>query len=635
MGGWPGLTRFLRSIFTLAALFSLAETTAFAQGSPMGGPQGPEQRGTPASGLPMVMPVTLLVNIRESKGMPLAGSATVKLSGVSGLHVTAQSQHGASAMFPNVRAGEYDLELESAGYKPAMEHASVASGDSICTVYVYMHPISESLPVNAAPRKASTTSQLQTEINKGFEKMRLQQLEPARSHLENAAKIAPDNPDVQYLLGTLEFAQQHDDLARTKFESAISISPTHERALVALGELQLRSGQPDQAARNLEKTYQANGADWRTHLLLALAYSGQKQYEKAQSHAVRAAELNGGRSAAPQLLLGQILAAEGKIDAAKGAFVTVIRNFPTDTAARDAKAALTGLDTVAIVAAEKSAAVAEISPPAPVTIPAIPLDARPWAPPDVDTREYLVAPDVVCSQDAVLRRTQARTSKQLANLEKFSAMERIDHQDVAYDGDPGPVKSRDFTYLVFIQHPKKGSLFIDEQRDGGQNLESFPTAIASTGLVAFGVFLFTPDYESDFTYKCEGLGEWRGQAAWQIRFEQRKETPSRLFTWKNGHGVFPVPIKGRVWVAANTYDVMHVETDLREPVAPLELLRNHLVIDYGPVQFSHANTSLWLPEFAELYMELHAKRYHHRHTLTHYELFSVDTNYTVAPPAEN
>jgi hypothetical protein len=70
------------------------------------------------------------------------------------------------------------------------------------------------------------------------------------------------------------------------------------------------------------------------------------------------------------------------------------------------------------------------------------------------------------------------------------------------------------------------------------------------------------------------------------------------------------------------------------PVAPLELLRNHLVIDYGPVQLSRAKTSLRLPEFAELHVELHAKRYHQRHTLTRYELFSVDTDYKLAPPVE-
>ena len=164
--------------------------------------------------------------------------------------------------------------------------------------------------------------------------------------------------------------------------------------------------------------------------------------------------------------------------------------------------------------------------------------------------------------------------------------------------------------------------------------DRFPTSLASRGLVGLGVFLFDPDYQNGLTYKCEGLGEWRGQAAWEIRFEERREVESRLMTWKNNRGTFPVALKGRVWVAANSYDLLHIETDLREPIPQLELDRDHLIIDYGPVKFDHGKTSLWLPWYAELYMQVHGKRYHHRHTLTNYALFSVDTNHQIDAPKD-
>jgi hypothetical protein len=105
-------------------------------------------------------------------------------------------------------------------------------------------------------------------------------------------------------------------------------------------------------------------------------------------------------------------------------------------------------------------------------------------------------------------------------------------------------------------------------------------------------------------------------------------------TWRNNRGTFPVALKGRVWVAANSYDLLHIETDLREPIPQLELDRDHLIIDYGPVKFDHGKTSLWLPWYAELYMQVHGKRYHHRHTLTNYALFSVDTNHQIDAPKD-
>jgi hypothetical protein len=281
-------------------------------------------------------------------------------------------------------------------------------------------------------------------------------------------------------------------------------------------------------------------------------------------------------------------------------------------------------------------AVAATSVPVPsVPAPSIPTVIRPWAPPDVDTREYPVAHDVVCSEKNVLQSTQMRTKAQLANLEKFVATEHIEHQEIDAYGNPGPVLSKDFAYMAFVTRPRTGMLFLEEDRNGGQNLGSFPTALASKGLVGLGVFLFTPEYEGDFGYKCEGLGEWRGQAAWLVRFEQRPEVLSRIMTWRNNKGIYPVALKGRVWIAANTYNVVHLETDLREPLPALELTLDHLVIDYGPVNFEHDKTSLWLPWYAELYMQVHNKRYHHKHTLTNYSLFSVDTNHQISAPPDS
>ena len=164
--------------------------------------------------------------------------------------------------------------------------------------------------------------------------------------------------------------------------------------------------------------------------------------------------------------------------------------------------------------------------------PTPPVSIRPWAPPDVDAKEYVVAPDVACSLDTVLQRTQMRTMKQIANFEKFMATEHIEHQEIDAYGNPGAIRSKDFTYLVFITKQKSGSLLLDEQRDGGENLNEFPTSLASRGLVGLGVFLFDPEYQNDVTYRCEGLSEWRGQAAWEMRFEQKRDVESRLRTWR-------------------------------------------------------------------------------------------------------
>jgi hypothetical protein len=225
--------------------------------------------------------------------------------------------------------------------------------------------------------------------------------------------------------------------------------------------------------------------------------------------------------------------------------------------------------------------------------------------------------------------------RQLGNFEKFLATEHIEHQEVNANGIPGTAREKDFNYLIFVEHPRPGMSFLEEKRDGGDNLGSFPTSLATQGLAALALSVFDPNYQGDLIYKCEGLGTWRGQAVWRLRFEQRRDVPSRIRMWRNNRGTYSIPLKGRVWIAASSYDVLHIETDVREPVKALKLTRDHLLIDYGPVKFEHSGTTLWLPWDAEMFMELRGKRYHHTHTLRNYMLFSVDAGNTIAKPKQD
>jgi len=581
------------------------------------------------------MPVNVLVSVREPTGMPLSGNAFVKLSSVGGMHLTATTQDNSTATFPNMNVGEYEIEVTAVGYKTATEHASVYSGDALCMVYVYLHGEGETSSANSAPTGAIMTPRLQGEIDKGLEKMRRHQYDAARTQFEKAAKLAPANPDIQCLLGMLEYTQEHFDAARAKFQTALSIYPSHERSLLALGELLIRTGDTAGAAQTLEKAYQLNGADWRTHWLLANAYAQQKDFEKALPHATRAAALGKDHAAPAWMLLGQILAAEGKREEAKKAFESLVRSFPNDSAVPEAKKQLAALDTAVISNISNPAAPTPQPLPAPVSVPALPptpVAVRPWAPPDIDSKEYPAVQDVACPENDLVQKTQTRMMRQLGNFEKFLATEHIEHREVDAYGNPGLVREKDFNYLIFVNHPRPGTSFLEETRDGGDNLGAFPTSLATQGLAALALSVFDPNYQGDLSYTCEGLGSWRGQAVWRLRFEQRKEVPSRIRMWRNSHGTYSIPMKGRVWIAASSYDVLHIETDLREPVKDLGLTRDHLLIDYGPVKFERGGTTLWLPWDAEMFMELRGKRYHHTHALRNYMLFSVDTGNTIAKP---
>ena len=545
----------------------------------------------------------------------------------------ATTQDASAAIFQGVSQGEYDAEAKCVGYQTTTEHISVAGIGSAMQVYVYLLRESEAPSDSPKPQGTVMTPKLQAEIDKGLDALRHHQFQVARAHFTKGAQLAPGNPDVSYLLGVAEVGLEHREAARQDFEHALSLDPGHERALLALGELQLHSGETEQAIATLEKAYRINGAGWRTQFLLASAYSKGGRLAEAETHAERAVTLAHKKGAEPLLLLGEIQHAEGKLTEARESWQNLVDNYPGDPAAQKAKENLAALSD-----ARPAVPPGNLSAMLPVhALPSLdlaPPAERPWAPADIDSLEYPLARNAVCQPDDVLPRAEHRLRSQLANFEKFTATEHIEHQEVDRYGQPGPVRSRDFSYIVFVYPYQKDSFFLDEQRNSQGLDDSFPTSLATVGLNNLGVSLLQPASRGSLDFRCEGLSSVRGRAAWQIHFEEKKEARVPIREWRRNGKLYDIPLKGRIWISSASFDVLRVETDLREPIESLQLTRDHLSVDYGPVAFHTASTTLWLPWSAEMYMEVHGHRYHHKHYLTDYLLFEVDTNHKLGKPKD-
>jgi hypothetical protein len=254
-----------------------------------------------------------------------------------------------------------------------------------------------------------------------------------------------------------------------------------------------------------------------------------------------------------------------------------------------------------------------------------------WGPPDVDAVVPPVAAGIACPLPQVVQGVSQRVQELVANLQSFSAKEVIQHQEISPNGKPRPVRTRKFDYFVSIEERRPGTLSVEEYRDGSLSLQSFPTSLATAGLPAFAL-LFHPDYMGDFTIACEGLGQWRGQPTWQLHFQQRADKPVRFRQYEVNKNRYAVKLKGRAWVSADTYEVLRIETDLMEPIPEIELRSEHLAIEYQPVTFQKREIQLWLPESAEMYLDIRGRRYRHEHRFSKYVFFWVDAKQKIGNP---
>jgi tetratricopeptide (TPR) repeat protein len=589
----------------------------------------PSSRTSPDSSV-----ADLDVDVRDSRGAPLDSPALVHLySTTMTYNFTSPAKESSTAHFSNVRPGDYELEVTSPGYRQITEHLSLMGSPDNPPIYVYMVPETETTHTGEPPRGVVMTPQLRSEVEKGVESLNKKQYEAARKIFTKALQKAPGNPDIIYLLGVAELGLLHIDLARENFQRALSLDPNHELALVSLGEMQLHAGAPTDAIISLEKAIAVGRAGWRAHFDLAFAYLKASRLSDAESEAARAAHLAKVNGATPLFLLGAIQYAEGKRDAASRTWQSILTSFSADPIVPETKKMLVRLENETL--GNGSSDIASLPLPSAPETSLVGVAERPWAPPDIDSAAYNVAPDVNCRTDQILEGAMYRLKSELIDFEKFTATEHIEHQEIDRYGWPGPVKARDFSYVVFVHRSGDNSFYLTESRSGGNDLSTFPTRLATTGLNSLAVSVLQLAHRGHFNYSCEGLTNLRGQAAWQLRFEERRDpNGGGVRSWQWGGKTYEVPVKGRIWVSSASFAVLRIETDLREPIAELELTRDHLIVDYGPVDFSSGNVQLWLPWSGDMYVALHGKRYHHRHFLSEYLLFGVDTTQAIGKPKE-
>jgi hypothetical protein len=228
-----------------------------------------------------------------------------------------------------------------------------------------------------------------------------------------------------------------------------------------------------------------------------------------------------------------------------------------------------------------------------------------------------------CPQEQVLRSVGQRMKEFVSTLEKFTAVESLEHYAVNQAGERKAPETRKFNYVVTVTQNREGTFLLEEFRNGSADPQQFPGSVASVGLPAIDL-LFHPLLAGDFDFRCEGLGEWKGHKAWQVHFAQRTDKPVRIRSYHVGNNEYPVLLEGRAWIDPVSFQVMRLESQLQAPIPQIGLKLEHLMIDYLPVRFHSSGQEIWLPKVAELYVDRQKKRYFRRHNFSGFELFNVD-----------
>src|SRR5215813_2370364 len=439
------------------------------------------QLGGGSSQLSSMERLTLVVSVREVSGQPLGVQAIVRVSQeLNGGDLMQMTREGAIASFPNMSGGGYEVEVQATGYKTAHERAELVGGTS-STVYVYMTP--EGTPDATGPvdQRSVMTPKLQKEMDRALEAIRNKKYDEARKHLLLASKMAPASPEIEYLMGMVDYAEKNLEPAAAHFEKTLNLAPNHEKALVSLARLRMDTHDYQKSVTHLETAIQNNAKNSQAHLLLAVCYIKLENFSKARVEALATGDLDKSKVPPMHLLAAKTYVMENNLPAASVALKTFIREFPNDKGIAEAnqileniaKAGSTNTPAANVVASTIEMAAAQ--PSASLTI------KQPWAPADIDERLPAVAPDVVCSTEDVVQRVRNRSELALGVFKEFATTEKIEHQEIDALGNPEQVKSQNFSYMILIHHSNPDYHFVEERRDGEDSLTSFPSSLATRG----------------------------------------------------------------------------------------------------------------------------------------------------------
>lgn len=576
----------------------------------------------------------LRVSFQGPDGAPVDQLVLVILSSLDGRMAQQATGHSGLAEFIRLPQGVYNVEVVAPGYDRAVRSVRL-SGIGMTFIIVTLKPASDGYQPRAASGGPILAPKAKKELAKAQEAIRIHKLGKAQPYLEAVYRRAPGNPEVNYVYGIYWIELNELAKAKSCMEKVLSFNAKHAGALRSMGVILLRESQPLDAAGYFKKAVEAEPTSWIPHALLADADLRLGLVDDAIMQAERAAELGHEPAEVVRPILARALAERGDKERAIHVLQSYLQNHASDRAAKEQLESLQVLPQVGSFSQFSATTPGDTSATVPVLATSTLFLPSSWLPPDVDEKVPLVEPGAPCSLDEVLKQVGTRVQEFVSNVDRFTATESITHETINKWGLASPPEKLKFDYLVSIEEIRHGVLNVEEFRSRADSQTEFPDGVERHGLPAL-LLIFHPYYAGNYEMMCEGLAHWSGGLAWQMHFRQRSDKPNTIYRYRFGADgpSYPVALKGRAWIAADSYQIVRLETDLVASLPEIRLVADHSSVEYAPVHFRERNVEMWLPQTAEFFYDWRGHRGHRIHRFLNYLLFSVDEKQHISAPKD-
>jgi len=320
-----------RHLFGLGVLVAILFTPLHSFGQRTPGPQDgtlPSNWGSGGSTRGSVM-----VMVRDPSGGPIDIALVTLMNNFGELVGQARADAG-RAEFGNLVPGDYTVKVISNGYETVEQLVNVNAAGTIASITLKAVSPGTASGASGPPAMPVLAPKVQKLAAKALEALRAGKPEDARQPLEEAFRLAPTHPYVNFLYGLYSLRTNDEPGAELHWQKAIEMFPKYVDPLLYLSDAMLHQNHPADAVPYLDRAIEAEPMAWRPHAMLAQALLAQHQNDDAIHQADRALELGHAQASSVQPILARALLAQGNKERA----ITVLQNYlhdrPSDSGAQ-------------------------------------------------------------------------------------------------------------------------------------------------------------------------------------------------------------------------------------------------------------------------------------------------------------
>ena len=257
--------------------------------------------------------VEIDVTIHNISGEILSVPANVKLL-CNGTPCDEGSTSNGRISFTKGLLGKFTVTVDAGGYKSGQNDIKISDPDRFdLDIYLERDPSSSSTA--GATGNPILAPKAKEALDRGMQALRDDNLDAAEKALDQAMKLAPNNPNVLYVQGLLDLKKHDWTKAQSVLEKATQMEPNSARALAALGMALCNQKKYAEAIPPLEKSVQVDPATgWETRWTLAQSYYRSKRYEEALKVSQQAQTEVNGQAPQVDLLVAEALTAVGRYE---------------------------------------------------------------------------------------------------------------------------------------------------------------------------------------------------------------------------------------------------------------------------------------------------------------------------------